>query len=66
MPRRNRDPYHHAATPNLFALHCEQCQRQLIRTASGYLACPNGHGQLKEDLYELPEPDDSPTLFADA
>jgi hypothetical protein len=49
MPRRNRDPYDGAALPNLFALRCEECGKQLARTASGYLACPNGHGALRED-----------------
>ena len=36
-------------TPNLFALRCEECQRQLVKTASGFLACPLGHGKLRLD-----------------
>jgi hypothetical protein len=32
--------------PDLFALRCAECQRQLVKTASGYLACPSGHGKL--------------------
>jgi hypothetical protein len=32
--------------PNLFALRCEVCDRQLVPTPSGYLACPDGHGKL--------------------
>jgi hypothetical protein len=64
MARRNRDPYHHAATPNLFAIHCEQCGKQLCRTPSGFLACPNGHGALREDRDDLADTaDDTPSLF---
>jgi hypothetical protein len=62
MPRRNRDPYQHAER-NLFCLSCSECGRQLARTPSGYLACPQGHGALKEDAYDAPEADDTPTLF---
>ena len=32
--------------PNLFALRCDECRRQLVTTPSGYLACPAGHGRL--------------------
>lgn len=35
--------------PNLFALRCDQCMRQLVGTDSGYLACPIGHGRLIPD-----------------
>ncbi len=36
--------------PNLFALACSACGRQLMPTASGYLCCPNGHGRLVADV----------------
>jgi hypothetical protein len=47
-----------ADEPNLFALRCSACGQQLVRTASGYLSCPEGHGKLRldEDRPEEPEP----------
>jgi hypothetical protein len=43
--------------PNLFALRCEECQRQLVKTISGYLACPLGHGKLCLDDEPPEEPE---------
>lgn len=37
-------------TPSLFDLRCSECQAYLLRTVSGYLACPQGHGKLVEEL----------------
>ncbi len=42
--------------PNLFALRCDECGRQLVNTESGYLACPMGHGRLAVDVMEDAEP----------
>ena len=28
------------------SLRCCECQEHLVRTASGFLACPRGHGRL--------------------
>ena len=51
MTRRIR-----AEEPNLFALRCQECGKQLVKTASGFLACPNGHGKLiREEREEMPE-----------
>jgi hypothetical protein len=44
-PRRRQK----ADEPNLFALKCQECGRQLVGTESGYLVCPNGHGRLIPD-----------------
>lgn len=37
-------------------LHCDVCGRTMIRTGSGYLSCPLGHGslQLAEVRHDLP------------
>lgn len=42
--RRERE-----AGPDLFSLRCQTCSKYLIRTESGYLACPMGHGRLQID-----------------
>lgn len=31
-------------------LSCSECGRLLVRTGSGYLVCPLGHGRLLEEL----------------
>jgi hypothetical protein len=49
MARRRRD-----TGPGLFDLRCEACGHYLVRTPSGYLACPKGHGKLQQE--EAPEP----------
>lgn len=35
-----------AQGPDLFTPRCETCNRPMIRTESGFLACPMGHGKL--------------------
>ncbi len=45
MARKRKNP----DEPNLFALRCEECNRQLVGTESGYLSCPIGHGRLQVD-----------------
>jgi hypothetical protein len=42
---------------NLFTLRCETCNRYLVLTESGYWACPNGHGKLVIDTYDVSEAD---------
>lgn len=34
-------------------LTCDLCDRPLVRTASGFLACPAGHGKLREEMPDL-------------
>jgi hypothetical protein len=46
------------------SLRCEECGRLLVRTPSGYLACPRGHGKLLTEAVTEPEgdeDDDEPT-----
>jgi hypothetical protein len=50
--------------PNLFALRCDECGRQLETTPSGYLACPLGHGKLRADVPPL-DPEPSGLWFGD-
>lgn len=38
--------------PDMWSLRCEQCNRYLIMTESGYWSCPLGHGRLIVDSYE--------------
>jgi hypothetical protein len=67
MARRNRDPYaDQGNVRNLFAIRCDTCGQQLARTASGYLACPNGHGGLREDRNDRVEAEEPalPSLFS--
>ena len=33
-------------------LHCALCHAELVRTPSGYLCCPEGHGRLIEETDE--------------
>lgn len=45
------------ASPDLFSLRCETCNRYLVRTESGYMACDRGHGKLLIEAPEIPEAD---------
>lgn len=51
---RKRKPDAYPLTADLFAQRCDQCQRQLLPTESGYLACPVGHGRLIRDEATVP------------
>jgi hypothetical protein len=44
MARKRKPVY-----AGLFDLRCEECGEYLIRTESGYLSCPMGHGKLVEE-----------------
>lgn len=38
-----------AQGPDLFTPRCETCDRSMIRTESGFLVCPMGHGKLASE-----------------
>jgi hypothetical protein len=38
----------------MFAPGCGECGRLLVRTGSGYRACPRGHGKLIPDQLRTP------------
>ncbi len=47
---------HHARQQQLFeegpresSLSCCECGRPLVETPTGFLACPSGHGKLREE-----------------
>ena len=51
--------------PPLSALSCVTCGQPLVRTPSGYLACPRGHGKLLTEAIDNGAPsglrlDDAP------
>lgn len=52
-----------AATDADSDLTCVQCGANLVRTASDFLACPNGHGKLSEIV--AVEPAEGGQLFPD-
>jgi hypothetical protein len=53
--------------PSLYAPRCEDCGHFLVRTESGYLACPLGHGKLIRETPDDPQPEDETAwqFFAD-
>jgi hypothetical protein len=44
--------------PTLYSLRCVDCGHFLVRTESGFLACPLGHGRLIRETPDDPQPED--------
>jgi hypothetical protein len=53
-----RRPKHHESTRLHISLRCQECGHYLARTASGFLACPLGHGRLVREADDDPQPAD--------
>lgn len=43
---------------------CRNCGRPMLRTESGFLCCPVGHGKLIDERGNEPEPEDWPRFAA--